>query len=82
MFDCIDAFAAAFCTLQKGDGFVRFCDDKIEDMYDHNFLLIEQGREPEACEAIIRAEIAKRRREGKSFCQVHLLPQWEPLSFL
>lgn len=72
LFNCIDAFTSAFCTVEKGEGYIRFSDEKITDMYDHNYILIQPEMDIPACERIIFEEIERRKTQGRTFCQVEL----------
>ena len=77
MFACIDAYTACFSRIQPGEGFIRFVDEQLPDMYDHNFILLAPGLEQQAAEKIICSEIQQRREQGRHFCQVRLMPRPE-----
>lgn len=74
MFACIDAYTACFSRVEREDGFIRFCDAQLPDMYDHNFILLPPGLDLSLCEKIIGGEIQRRRAQGHNFCQVRLTP--------
>ena len=78
IFSCIDAYTAAFAEVEKGEGCIRFRDDALPDMYDHNFTVIQAGTPLEACGEMIQKELAERKAEGKAFYQVNMrLPRYE-----
>lgn len=72
LYNCIDAFPASFCKVEKEEGFIRFNDEEIPDMYDHNYIRMEPEMDVAACQRIILEEIERRKVQGSTFCQVHL----------
>ncbi len=72
LLQCEDAFAACFATVQRGEGAIRFRDDNITDMYDHNYTVLTGDATGEQLAGHIRAEMALCKSEGKNYCQVRL----------
>lgn len=68
---CEDGFTASFCVVTEEKDIVRFTDDAIPDMYDHNYGIITATDAQEALRAIAR-EIARHKAEGKDFCELRV----------
>lgn len=73
IFACIDAYTAAFTIVEQDNRLTRFRDDRIPDMYDRNFTLIQPETGFDACVDLIEKELQSRQAEGKAFCQIHLM---------
>lgn len=68
---CGDGFTASFCEVTAEKDVLRFRDDNIPDMYDHNYTVITPT-DPKAVSEIITREIARNEKEGKDYCQVRI----------
>ncbi len=58
-------------SVKATDGqIVRYSDDELKDMYDHNFTLISASSSKETIDEIIQGEKAKRKEAGYNFLKI------------
>lgn len=72
LYNCIEAYTTSFCKVEEEDGFIRFSDEAIHDMYDHNYILMQPETDVDDCQQIILEEIERRKAQGETFCQAYL----------
>lgn len=76
---CETEYIRCFSTFTEEDQVIRYRNDKLPDMYDHNYTFIKDfpaGEDPslsgETIERILRAEIGRNRMESKDFCKLSM----------
>jgi len=67
-----DKYAECFCSVFENEEIIRFRDNLIPDMYDHNYTRIKQANNPNEVKALIEHEIAFCASEGRKFCNIHI----------
>lgn len=65
-----ERYYSVFCSRQQEGALVRFEDQKISDMYSHNFTWITKEMPAEELTRLIEQEKARRKSEGKNFLMV------------
>jgi len=67
---CENKYAECFCKPTEQQGFIRFRDEMIPDMYYHNYTRITGAKADAELVQIIETEIAHSKAEGKDFCLI------------
>lgn len=63
-------YSNLFCREISDDGFVRFTDNKLSDVYMHNYLLVKKFESKQHFIDLINDEIIMRRSIGAKFCRI------------
>lgn len=63
-------YIECFCDAERFDGYTRYSDDSIRDMYSHNFTYINKDVTEEAFISIVAAELEHRRANGKTYLKI------------
>lgn len=72
LLDCEMAYYQCFSESEESDATIRFVDEKLLDMYDHNYTYVKEKLEEKRLEAIINEEVNRSKREEKTFCKFDL----------
>lgn len=72
LLECEDNFTACFSEIFEDNNVIRFRDDQIKDMYDHNYTIIKEDKDYDKLSSIIQEEIDICKGEGKNYCVVRL----------
>lgn len=70
--NCETAYLRCFCTSNENDQLVRFRDDQLPDMYDHNFTYLKNGAPKKRLTTLIQNEIQRNRSEKKTFVKFQM----------
>lgn len=70
--ECEDKYMENFCTYIDEGNYRRYFDDKLRDMYDHNFIKLNYDLDNNEVENIIKAETNKRYEANAGFCKITL----------
>ena len=68
--NCEMAYYKCFSSAHEDGNIIEFRDDKLKDMYDHNFAYISKAPSNSDLQEIVKNEISKRRSEGSDFCNI------------
>jgi len=69
---CENNFVACFSEVYQDEILIRFRDDKMKDMYDHNFTVIKGEHSRAELQLIIQDEVQRCMAEEKDFCQIRI----------
>lgn len=69
---CVNSFTACFSEVFQDETLIRFRDNTIGDMYDHNYTVIKKGHDAAKLHSIIQEEIKRCISEGKDYCQIRV----------
>ncbi|MGL6198587.1 MAG: GNAT family N-acetyltransferase [Lachnospiraceae bacterium] len=68
--NCEIEYSKCFSKYFEAQDLMRFRDDSLMDMYDHNFTLIKRSESDDELYHRIESEIQLRRTEGENFCNI------------
>jgi len=82
IYKCELEYYKCFSHTEENENIIRFCDDKLRDMYYHNFTYVSKVSTKENLHEILKKEISYNHLVGRDFCNIMIDTEYKNFDWL